>query len=322
MPGYPPAAQVSSKSFLATWLFALFLGVLGIDRFYLGKVGTGLAKLLTLGGLGVWALVDLVLVLANKQRDKNGLPLIGYNKYKVLALVVTGFVVLASVAYNTSRGPATLATTGTDTASVSQAAKPAATSAAPKPTATRTPTPTPTPPQAAPPAPKVATQTFTGVGDDIQTASLSGAPAIVTFTCDPCARNTVLKTNGRDSLLVNTIGSYSGSHIIDTASGSVTSEFTVQSQGNWTLTIADITTITPSPGPVRGQGDQVVRLTSNSTKAAITYLGERNFVVRGYGGRSAELAVNTIGSYSGTVKLTTPGFIQVTSSGDWTITPG
>jgi hypothetical protein len=168
----------------------------------------------------------------------------------------------------------------------------------------------------------VATQTFSGVGDDIVAASLSGAPAIVTFTCDPCSSNTVLKTNGRDSLLVNTIGSYTGTHIVDTSTGSTTSEFTINAQGSWSLTVADITTIPSTTGPVSGHGDQVILLGGKSTKAAITYVGESNFVVKGYGGSRSELAVNTIGSYTGTVKLTGPGFVQVTSSGDWTITPG
>ena len=67
MTAYPPPPaqsaygaypQESQKSFVVTWLLAYFLGGLGVDRFYLGKVGTGLLKLFTLGGLGVWALVD------------------------------------------------------------------------------------------------------------------------------------------------------------------------------------------------------------------------------------------------------------------------
>ena len=48
--GQPP---VSNKSFLATWLLSLLLGVFGVDRFYLGKVGTGILKLVTFGGLGI-----------------------------------------------------------------------------------------------------------------------------------------------------------------------------------------------------------------------------------------------------------------------------
>ena len=96
---------VSNKSFLVTWLLSLLLGVLGVDRFYLGKVGTGLLKLFTLGGLGIWALVDLILVLTNKQRDKQGLLLEGYDRHKKVALIVTGVVILLSIISNATRGP-------------------------------------------------------------------------------------------------------------------------------------------------------------------------------------------------------------------------
>lgn len=74
--------QQLPKSFVATWLFAMLLGVLGVDRFYLGKIGTGIAKLLTFGGLGIWALVDLVITLVGKQRDRLGRPLEGYDQQK------------------------------------------------------------------------------------------------------------------------------------------------------------------------------------------------------------------------------------------------
>ena len=92
-PGYGAPVE-SNKSFVATWLLAWFLGVLGVDRFYLGKVGTGILKLVTCGGLGIWALVDIILTLAGVQRDKAGRPLAGYEQHKKLAWIITaiGFI--------------------------------------------------------------------------------------------------------------------------------------------------------------------------------------------------------------------------------------
>lgn len=319
-PVYTGPFSGPQKSFLTAWLLSLLLGGLGVDRFYLGKVGTGILKLVTFGGFGIWSLIDLIIILAGKQTDKKGQPLQGYGQHKLVALIVTAVVVLGGIIIGASSGAAGVsaaknaAPISTTPASSAKAADAATTPAAqPSKTAPAT--------QAAPPAPKVATQTFTGTGDDIKTANLSGAPAIVTFNCELCAHNTVLKTNGSDSLLVNTIGAYAGNHIVDTSKGSATSEFTIQATGNWTLTIADISTIAPSSGVASGHGDQVVFLPGKTTKAAITNQGEHNFVVKGFGGSYAELAVNVIGSYSGTVKLTGPGFVQVLSSGDWTITP-
>lgn len=54
------------KQYLVALLLSYFLGSLGADRFYLGKTGTAIAKLLTFGGLGIWALVDLILVAFGK----------------------------------------------------------------------------------------------------------------------------------------------------------------------------------------------------------------------------------------------------------------
>jgi TM2 domain-containing membrane protein YozV len=64
---------VSAKGFIPTILLCFFLGVLGIHRFYVGKIGTGVLQLITLGGLGIWALVDFIMIVVGKFRDGSGL---------------------------------------------------------------------------------------------------------------------------------------------------------------------------------------------------------------------------------------------------------
>ena len=62
----------SDKGFVPTILLCLLLGGLGVHRFYVGKIGTGVLQLLTLGGLGLWALIDLVMIIVGKFTDGDG----------------------------------------------------------------------------------------------------------------------------------------------------------------------------------------------------------------------------------------------------------
>ena len=50
-------------------------GTLGVDRFFLGYIGLGIAKLLTCGGFGVWYIIDLILIAMRKVPDSDGRPL-------------------------------------------------------------------------------------------------------------------------------------------------------------------------------------------------------------------------------------------------------
>ncbi|WP_406720272.1 MULTISPECIES: TM2 domain-containing protein [Thioclava] len=69
------AMAESTKGFVPAVLLCFFLGSLGVHRFYLGKIGTGILMLLTLGGLGIWSLIDFVRLVVGSMKDKNGLPL-------------------------------------------------------------------------------------------------------------------------------------------------------------------------------------------------------------------------------------------------------
>ena len=67
--GYPAASE---KRVLVAFLLCFFLGVFGIHRFYAGRPKTAILQLLTLGGLGIWAFVDLILLAVGQFRDGEG----------------------------------------------------------------------------------------------------------------------------------------------------------------------------------------------------------------------------------------------------------
>jgi len=67
--------ETSDKGFVPTILLCFFLGAFGAHRFYVGKIVTGILQLLTLGGLGIWAMIDFIMIVVGSFKDKQGRPL-------------------------------------------------------------------------------------------------------------------------------------------------------------------------------------------------------------------------------------------------------
>ena len=68
--------QTSDKDWTTLLILSVLLGGLGVDRFYAGHIGLGVLKLLTVGGCGIWALIDIIMIATGKFTDADGLPIV------------------------------------------------------------------------------------------------------------------------------------------------------------------------------------------------------------------------------------------------------
>ena len=63
---------MSDKRILPVFLLCFLFGVFGAHRFFVGKIGTGILQLVTIGGLGIWAMIDLIIIIVGAFIDKDG----------------------------------------------------------------------------------------------------------------------------------------------------------------------------------------------------------------------------------------------------------
>lgn len=290
----PPGASLTHAPSARSKGLALSALIVGIIAFLTG--------LLPVVGAIIGAVAIALGIIALVKKQSKGLSIPG--------------IILGAVALVTS----ITMTAGLTTFMASAPSPAAVESSAPSVVETPSAEPTPVEETEETTAPLVPRQEFTGSGDMVIDVNVT-EPAIVAFICGDCARNTVVKTNGRESLLVNTIGAYSGSNLINLSEGSVTTQIVVESTGNWTLVVDDVSTAPSVATAASGGGDSVVIFNGSFDTATITNDSGGNFVVKAYGeGSWSPLIVNTIGAYSGTVEMSGPAVVQVNSEGNWSIT--
>ncbi|MBW8036545.1 MAG: TM2 domain-containing protein [Planctomycetes bacterium] len=63
---------ISDKNGIVCLLLCFFLGWIGTHRFYAGKVGTGILMIVTMGGFGLWTLIDFIMIVCGAFTDSEG----------------------------------------------------------------------------------------------------------------------------------------------------------------------------------------------------------------------------------------------------------
>ena len=81
------------RKFLDTLLLAWFLGVYGVHRFFTGYYAIGLIQLFTLGGCGIWWLIDFFSICLGNYTDSNDAPLVNYDKKIVIGALILYFAI-------------------------------------------------------------------------------------------------------------------------------------------------------------------------------------------------------------------------------------
>jgi hypothetical protein len=340
--GYGQAQGESDKSFIVTWLLGWLLGGFGADRFYLGKIGTAIAKLVTAGGFGIWALIDLIMHLVGATRDKQGRRLAGYDQHKkkawiitigvwllqvVIAIIVTvivaftgGFSVSGGVSTGNGPQPSDSSPadpgddqgddTGDDTGDqggdTGQQASGDATAWAESTFGTFDPV------------------TVDGSGDEIVPMPDGIDAAIVTIE---------VKGDRARATAVDDAEEIAGSMYLSGQSGDTlqsdvgiddyreTAGIDVSGSGDWTLTFAPISS---APAlPESGSDSGIFLYDGDGGPVTFDYVGDSNFIVHQLGDGGTDLLANEIDSWSGDAEMVPgPSIVRVQASGDWTITPG
>ncbi|SEI10321.1 MULTISPECIES: DUF4190 domain-containing protein [unclassified Leifsonia] len=308
VPPPPPAKKKGNGLAVAS----LVLGIIGVIFSFTPSAPLSII-------LGILALIFGIITLTRKPA-KRTIPLTG----TILGGVALLFGIIFASIY---------ASHGANTASNLPASSPESSSAA-QPSQSAAPKPAPTKATVNPNAAYDTTYgTFapvnqTGTGDSVIALPAGAKAAIVTASHQGASNFSlnVLDASNQPTgdLLVNTIGNYSGVTAYGmNAIGNAGVNLQVKADGAWNITISPISAAPDLALPGGATGDQVYKYSGAAGNWAFANQGQGNFAVIQYGGAIPNLAVNTIGAYSGKVPMFAgPTVVVVKSDGAWTVAAG
>lgn len=342
--GAGPAQGESDKSFVVTWLLGWLLGGLGADRFYLGKIGTAIVKLITAGGLGIWALIDLIMHLVGATKDKEGRRLAGYDRHKKKAWIITIGVWLVGIVLNiilvivlTMTGALSFSggvTTGSDGTTTSDSSDDNAQDDQQAGGDDAGAGDAPDDQQAAGGAAADWADSTYG-SFEATTASGSGEDVVALPEGVTAAYVTVEDVSGEGvrTYGVDDAGEMTGSQLVALPEGGTGSNvigvddfgdatgIEVNARGDWNVTVAPVSSapaLTDS-----GTGPGAFLYEGPGGEATLSHDGESNFIGLQYDGSSPHLIVNEIGVYDGTGTLEPgPSLVTIAADGSWELAVG
>ena len=167
---------------------------------------------------------------------------------------------------------------------------------------------------------------YSGQGDTVLKVEKPSDIMVGTFTYQGSSNFIVASLDSnldRIDGLVNTIGTYSGTVLMDVGQGEQTTALEIQTDGPWTVKLEDWQTAETFSKKTEGAGDDVRIFDGQPGIANIKHQGDSNFIVRIYSSDGSDGLVNEIGNYQGTVPLRTDfGIVTIQSEGTWSINVG
>lgn len=239
-----------------------------------------------------------------------------------LKFIGAGLIAVASIVLTGCVGAPSATVTVTETTSPSATASVAERTR--EPSSARTPIESPSATVEPTSAPEPEVVTYEGSGTKIiKVRKPEDGPVLATFTHNGSSNFAVWSLDSdleQLDLLVNTIGDFAGTTILDRNDGENTARIEVEADGTWTIELAPLSTASQFTDKAQGTGPDVLIYQGPTGVATLKNQGQGNFAVWFFSTETSDLAANEIGNYSGEAVIPEgPTAVQIESEGKWSI---